>query len=109
MVNFVAHSHLYNVLGILHRDISVNNIMIHKRNAHEATGLLIDFDYGEFIDFEDITSVDSSPATGNTPVSDASAGGADTTAASGGVTATHYESIRTVSTEICILDHWLTR
>ena len=100
--NFVAHSHLYNVLGILHHDISINNILLHRLNVYETIGLLIDFDYGEFINFKDIASVNSSPATSNESVSDAS----DTNAASdisGG--ATHYESIRTVSAENFILDH----
>jgi hypothetical protein len=42
----IAHRYLYNVVGILHGDLSVSNILLNRRdNESEAIGLLIDFDY----------------------------------------------------------------
>lgn len=42
----LAHEALWNI-GVLHRDISVNNIMLSPAKAEEARrhGFLIDFDY----------------------------------------------------------------
>jgi len=46
VASFIAHRYLYNRLGILHCDLSINNILlIRKDNESEATGLLIDYDY----------------------------------------------------------------
>lgn len=44
------HRYLYNELGILHRDISLNNILLRRvADADEAVGLLIDYDYAELL------------------------------------------------------------
>ena len=46
MTTFIAHRYLFNELGILHRDISLNNILLRRvADADEAVGLLIDYDY----------------------------------------------------------------
>ena len=43
---FIAHHYLYNQLGILHCDLSPNNILLHRKDGEsEAIGLLIDFDH----------------------------------------------------------------
>lgn len=43
-----THAYLTNELRILHRDISIGNVMLNRRDGHEnASGLLIDFDYSE--------------------------------------------------------------
>ncbi|EIN14736.1 hypothetical protein PUNSTDRAFT_130368 [Punctularia strigosozonata HHB-11173 SS5] len=48
-----AHRRMYNRLGVLHRDISVRNVMIldgedtKAENERERPGRLIDFDYGK--------------------------------------------------------------
>jgi len=83
---FIAHSHLYNKLGILHRDISSKNILLNRTDAHKTTGLLIDFDYAEFLDFGD-----ESP----TPATESASGASGVSVP----TNTHYQSIRTVSAE----------
>lgn len=50
MTTFIAHRYLFNELGILHRDISLNNILLRRvADADEAVGLLIDYDYAELL------------------------------------------------------------
>jgi len=61
------------------------------------TGLLIDFDYGESLDFENTASVTSTATTGS----------ADTDADCGVPANTHCESTQIVGSEIIIIvqDH----
>jgi hypothetical protein len=48
---------LFNDHGILHRDISLNNILLYRAKEDEtADGLLIDFDYSEELDILDSES-----------------------------------------------------
>ncbi len=48
---FTAHHYLYNNVGILHCDLSLNNILLNrKNNSSEAIGLLIDYDYSVSVD-----------------------------------------------------------
>lgn len=60
---FLAHDILFNDYAILHRDISLNNILLFRPDSNtEAGGLLIDLDYGEEIDFiqeDDVTMMDN--------------------------------------------------
>lgn len=43
---FIAHRYLYNHVGILHSDLSVNNVLLNREdNESEAVGLLIDYDH----------------------------------------------------------------
>ena len=43
---FIAHRYLHNHVGILHCDLSPNNILLNRENDElEAIGLLIDYDY----------------------------------------------------------------
>ena len=44
--NLLAHRHAHDKAKVLHRDISVGNIMITK----EGRGLLVDFDLSKFLD-----------------------------------------------------------
>jgi|SRR5882762_3111665 len=45
---------LFNDHGILHRDISLNNILLYRAKEDQAAdGLLIDFDYSEELDILD--------------------------------------------------------
>lgn len=54
------HRYLYNELGILHRDISLNNILLKRAaDADEAVGLLIDYDYAELLLLEPVGSPES--------------------------------------------------
>jgi serine/threonine protein kinase len=47
----LAHKTLFNDYGILHRDISLNNILLHRaKEDGPADGLLIDFDYSEEVE-----------------------------------------------------------
>lgn len=56
--HLVAHGYLTRNLRILHRDISIGNIMLARQEGSEvARGLLIDFDYSEELDEEN--TVDS--------------------------------------------------
>jgi hypothetical protein len=42
----IAHRYLYNHVGVLHSDLSVNNILLHREdNESAAVGLLIDYDH----------------------------------------------------------------
>jgi hypothetical protein len=51
---FLAHQMLFNDHGILHRDISLNNILLYRLKDDESgDGLLIDFDYSEELDILD--------------------------------------------------------
>lgn len=51
---FLAHQKLFNDHGILHRDISLNNILLYRPKADDiADGLLIDFDYSEELELLD--------------------------------------------------------
>jgi serine/threonine protein kinase len=50
---FLAHQRLFNNHGILHRDISLNNILLYRAEDETADGLLIDFDYSEELDILD--------------------------------------------------------
>jgi hypothetical protein len=51
---FLAHKTLFNDYGILHRDISLNNILLNRHNVDGAAdGLLIDFDYSEELELID--------------------------------------------------------
>jgi protein kinase-like protein len=55
-----VHRYLYNELGILHRDISLNNILLRRvEDADEAVGLLIDYDYAELLLLEPEVSPES--------------------------------------------------
>jgi len=49
---FLAHRLLFNDHGILHRDISLNNLLLYqpKTNESPADGLLMDFDNSEELD-----------------------------------------------------------
>lgn len=50
----LAHRTLYNEYGILHRDISLNNLLLYRPKVDEvADGLLIDFDYSEELELYD--------------------------------------------------------
>ena len=45
---------LFNQHGILHRDISLNNLLLYRPKEDEAAdGLLIDFDYSEELELLD--------------------------------------------------------
>ncbi|KIJ46115.1 hypothetical protein M422DRAFT_778606 [Sphaerobolus stellatus SS14] len=46
----VAHRHLHNDAGILHRDISINNILINSNGEEGNRGLLIDLDHAIRVD-----------------------------------------------------------
>lgn len=51
---FLAHQILFNNHGILHRDVSLNNILLYRAKKDEtADGLLIDLDYSEELDILD--------------------------------------------------------
>jgi hypothetical protein len=50
---FIAHQDLFNDHGILHRDISVNNLLINVPVDKPVCGLLIDFDYSEQLEVYD--------------------------------------------------------
>ena len=41
----VAHRNLHDVAGILHRDISIRNILINSEGVEGNRGILIDFDH----------------------------------------------------------------
>ncbi|KAF8520515.1 hypothetical protein JB92DRAFT_3094664 [Gautieria morchelliformis] len=41
----LAHQQLHDVAGILHRDISIGNILLNPRGAEDNRGILIDFDH----------------------------------------------------------------
>jgi serine/threonine protein kinase len=57
---FLAHRMLFNDHGILHRDISLNNILFYRPKEDEtADGLLIDFDYSEELDIDDGEELDT--------------------------------------------------
>ena len=43
--NILAHRNLYEVAGILHRDIKPDNILINPRGVEGDRGVLIDFDH----------------------------------------------------------------
>jgi len=45
IVVLVAHRKLHDVAGILHRDISVRNILINPVGVEGNRGILIDFDH----------------------------------------------------------------
>ena len=46
-----AHRYLHDRVGILHRDLSANNVLLNRKdNEFEATGLLIDYDYSLVVD-----------------------------------------------------------
>ena len=43
---FIAHRYLYDHLKILHCDLSISNILLHRKDDEsEPIGLLIDYDY----------------------------------------------------------------
>lgn len=43
---FIAHRYLYNRVKILHCDLSVNNVLLNRKDdSSEPVGLLIDYDY----------------------------------------------------------------
>ncbi|PIA12707.1 hypothetical protein COEREDRAFT_12331 [Coemansia reversa NRRL 1564] len=44
-----AHTAIVKRCGILHRDISLQNILIHRMPSSEVKGMLIDFDYAVYI------------------------------------------------------------
>ena len=45
-MTLAAHKCLWENLGILHRDISIGNILLYRNGeSEEAAGLLIDFDF----------------------------------------------------------------
>jgi hypothetical protein len=45
-ISFIAHRYLHNCVGILHCDLSINNVLLIRKDSEcEATGLLIDYDY----------------------------------------------------------------
>ena len=72
---FTAHRYLYNHVGILHCDLSLNNILLNrKNNGSEAIGLLIDYDYSVSVDNwnRPCTSRSSSNASGPRTVEKAS-------------------------------------
>jgi hypothetical protein len=53
VASLIAHRYLHNHLRILHCDLSINNVLlIRKDNESEATGLLIDYDYSVDVDSE---------------------------------------------------------
>jgi hypothetical protein len=46
----IAHKYLCETLKILHCDISIGNILLHRPNENkEANGLLVDFDFAKTI------------------------------------------------------------
>ena len=50
----LAHQKLFNEHGILHRDISLNNLLLYRPKVDDtANGLLIDFDYSEELELLD--------------------------------------------------------
>jgi hypothetical protein len=67
---------LFNDHGILHRDISLNNLLLYRPKEDEnADGLLIDFDYSEELDILDADgkqAIEESEATSNVKESEAS-------------------------------------
>lgn len=49
----IAHRYLYNHVGILHCDLSLNNVLLtRKGDESEATGLLIDYDHSINVDLK---------------------------------------------------------
>ncbi len=50
---FIAHRYLHDRVGILHCDLSINNVLlIRKDDKSKATGLLIDYGYSIDVDLE---------------------------------------------------------
>ena len=65
---FSAHQYLCETLHILHRDISIGNILLYRaEEGQEATGLLVDFDFA--MSFPDPEASESVPH--NSVLSDA--------------------------------------
>ena len=72
---YAYHRYLYNHVGILHCDLSLNNILLNRKNKGlEAIGLLIDYDYSVSMDNSNqlCTSRSSSKASGPHTVEKAS-------------------------------------
>lgn len=50
----IAHKYLCETLKILHCDISIGNILLHRPDENkEANGLLVDFDFAKTIEKDD--------------------------------------------------------
>jgi len=74
---FSAHRYLYDRVGILHCDLSINNVLlVRKDNDSEATGLLIDYDYAnsesdsEAANHSHIQAIGSGTAAEDTSIGD---------------------------------------
>ena len=64
---FTAHRYHYNHVGILHCDLSLNNILLNrKNNSSEAVGLLIDYDYSVRADLDNWNRLCTSHSSSNT-------------------------------------------
>ena len=100
--NFAAHAYLYNKLGILHCDISLNKILLHRIGDILTTGLPINFNYSELINFEDTATLATGTYAQSFFVGNADS---DTTSDDGVISCKHSANsgIQTVSTGSLII------
>lgn len=93
---FSAHRILFNEHGILHRDISLNNLLLYRpKEDEDADGVLIDFDYSEELDIIDSDSDAKESEASINEAADVEGGEASTNEATSGI-----DSIRTVCSHL---------